>query len=235
MKTEKTVILLGAALFISLSANLFMGGLMLGHSFTPRQMAQRGDDGKDHPNWKKRDEELRARLAPADRKILKETMQANRAAFMALRQKLTAAQQAVETAMNAKPFDRAALADAMNDEQAAKMKVLDKMRSVRDALADKVSPEARTILFTSGPFGHIDASRLDARKDKDKDRGAPPRRDRPPHEGRDGRPQGHDRFMNRAPVPPQPEAAVPSGSGGDDMATPAQEGAPPPPPEETAP
>ncbi|MBI1216004.1 MAG: periplasmic heavy metal sensor [Alphaproteobacteria bacterium] len=173
MKLEKIVTILGAGLFISMSANLFMGGLMLGHNFTPRHaMQQAGDDDRDqdHANWRKRDEELRKKLSEGDRRVLRETMQANRDQFQGLRQKLKDAQQQVQETLNAQPFDKDALSAAMGEEQRAKLAVLEKMHGVRDALLQKVSPEGRAVLEKTGPFSHMNARRLDGRRGHDDDR-----------------------------------------------------------------
>lgn len=154
MGKDKLISLLGAALFVSLCANLFMGGLMLGHSFS-------GGQGEVHAAWKKRDEALRKLLSPADRAVLKKEMQSHRAEFAALRRKITRAQDEVEKALNAKPFDQKTLDEAIARERDAKSEALEKMQSVRESVMQNVSPEGRDILQKMGPF---DRSRAEMRR-----------------------------------------------------------------------
>ena len=73
MVFNKLSMALAAALFLSLSVNFFMAGLMLGNAVSPQppvaeeQKTQMSPEEARRAEWQKRDEALRAALSPADR------------------------------------------------------------------------------------------------------------------------------------------------------------------------
>jgi Spy/CpxP family protein refolding chaperone len=146
MKRDKLVIILGAVLFVSLTANVFMASMMVGNSYM-----HAGEGDARHAEWQKREEELRKQLPEADRKILKAAMQEHRPQFQALRQELEAARQKVSDAESAEPFDQAALDAALRVEQEKKTALLQMMRQTRDQIAQQLSPEGREIFKKLGP------------------------------------------------------------------------------------
>lgn len=143
MNRDKLVVILGAALFLSLAGNLFMGGIMLGHSYAPPE--QHDQDAARHAEWQKRDEELRRQLSEPDRKVLKQAMQEHRPQFQAMRQELEQARQKVEEAQSAQPFDQQALDAALHDEAEKKSQLVQMMHKTKDEIAQQLSPEGREI------------------------------------------------------------------------------------------
>jgi Spy/CpxP family protein refolding chaperone len=138
MNRDKLLIILGAALFISLTANLFAAGILFGRSYD----AGKGPDAR-RAEWQKKDEELRKKLSESDKKIIKAGMQQRREQFHALKDALDAARQKVEDAQMATPFDQAALDTALKAEQEKKTALLEAMRKAREDISAKLSPEGR--------------------------------------------------------------------------------------------
>lgn len=138
---NKTVIVLGSLLFLSLAGNLFMGGVLLGKGYGPH--------GK-HAEWEKRDRELKEKLSEQDRAILKESMTANRDRFKELKEKREAARDKVGAAIDAEPFDQQALDEALKAEQQVKMELLTAMRDAKKSAMEKLSPEGRAVLEKMG-------------------------------------------------------------------------------------
>lgn len=145
MNRDKLVIILGAALFLSLTVNLFAGGILIGKSYD----AGRRSDAR-RAEWQKRDEELRKQLSEADKKIIKKGMQQRRKEFGMLKDNLEAARQKVEDAQMATPFDQAALDAALKAEQEKKTALLQAMRQGRDEISAQLSPEGRAIFSKLG-------------------------------------------------------------------------------------
>lgn len=143
MQSSRLTIILGALLFLSLTGNLFLGGVMLGKNYG-------GGDGKRgydrHAEWKKRDSFLKEKLSEKDRSILKEHMSANRDKFKQLKNKLDDTRDAVESTMRAEPFDQAALDSALRAEKELKAELLTVMREAKQQALEKLSPEGRQTL-----------------------------------------------------------------------------------------
>ena len=142
MTIRKPVAILGALLFLSLTANVFMGGWMLGKS------------GR-HGGWAQQRETLYKKLPAADRAILKESMQAHKDHFRALREDMRRVRGDVHKAMH--DNDAAALDDALQAEFQQKKAFLTMMRDSRAAAMEKMSPEGRVVMEDFGrkkDFGH---------------------------------------------------------------------------------
>ncbi|MEZ0260887.1 MAG: periplasmic heavy metal sensor [Alphaproteobacteria bacterium] len=231
LKQSKIITVLGTALFLSLSANLFMGGKMLGQSY--HHGGDKGGWEQRREEWKKRDMALREKLNEADRAIVKEHMEGQRERFKAMRETLDAAEDKVDAAKAADPFDRAALETALREQAEKKAALIGTMRETRAAMLEKLSPEGREIMKKNGPRFHGKEGR-DGRdgwrgRDRDGDRerggrfferrgegprgegygesGRPPRPDGPPP--MDGPPPA-DAPPPPADAPPPPEDAPPA-------------------------
>ncbi|TAL37804.1 MAG: periplasmic heavy metal sensor [Alphaproteobacteria bacterium] len=146
MNRDKLLIILGGALFISLTANLFAAGILFGRSYE----SGRGPDAR-RAEWQKKDEELRKKLSESDKKIIKAGMQQQRGQFHALKDGLDAARQKVEDAQMATPFDQAALDAALKAEQEKRTALLEAMRKAREDISAKLSPEGRETFNKLGP------------------------------------------------------------------------------------
>jgi uncharacterized membrane protein len=165
MNREKLVVILGAALFMSLAGNLYMAGLMAGRSYSghdqqqqhgPREAGERRGEGE----WQKRAEEMRRQMSPADREIFNKAMKERQPKFQALRQQMDEIHQKVEDAQNAEPFDQKALDDALQAERDKKAEVFQARRQARQETMQQLSPEGREIFskvlrqrFGDGPEG----------------------------------------------------------------------------------
>ena len=157
MVLNKTSIILAAALFLSLSANFFMAGLMLGNAVSeppPVQItdAAQSPDEARRAEWQQREEALRAALSGPDRDIVSAATQAHRVTFDEMKGQMDAARQSVMAAMSAEPFDQQALDAAIQAETELKGSLLREMYSARRAVLEKLSPEGREILQKMSPL-----------------------------------------------------------------------------------
>lgn len=232
MVFNKLSMALAAALFLSLSVNFFMAGLMLGNAVSPQppvaeeQKTQMSPEEARRAEWQKRDEALRAALSPADRDIVQAHTEANKQTFEELKTKLDAARQNVASAMTADPFDQAALDAAIEAETEIKATFMREMYSARRAVTEELSPEGRKIFQEMNPLrrrgGHRPPPPEDSRGDQagqtddrpmERMRGDAPMRERL-KERRERMEQMRD--MRRAPPPPgsaRPEDTAPPSGG----------------------
>lgn len=145
MTLNKLSIALGISLFLSLSANLFLGGMLLGKTVSR-------SDGKGRAEWEKKDEQLRQALSGDDRKVLQEAMRGSREKFKALREELEAARKSVTEAMSAVPSDQAVLDEFLRIEKEKKAELLRLMQQTRQEALQRLSPEGRDALQKMGGF-----------------------------------------------------------------------------------
>lgn len=247
MVFNKLSMALAAALFLSLSMNFFMAGLMLGNAVAPQpaaaaeQPAQISPDEARRAEWQKRDEALRAALSPADREIVQAHTEANKQTFEGMKTTLDEARQRVAAAMMSDPFDQAALDAAIEAETEIKATFMREMYRARRAVTEELSPEGRKIFQDMNPLrrrsGHRPPSPDNpAAQDGQAERLSPPNREgnpraeAPPLRERLKERRGSARDPRHAPPPPgsaRPEdAAPPSATDTPDHPPPA----PPPPP-----
>lgn|GEM_PF-1280405 len=251
MVLNKLSMTLAAALFLSLSVNFFLAGLMLGNAVSPQHpvlaeeaQTRMSPDEARRAEWQKRDEALRAALSAADRAIVQNHTEANKQAFEAMKTRLDDARQSVAAAMTAEPFDPEALDAAIETETEVKATFMREMYSARRAVMEELSPEGRQIFQEMNPLrrrgGH--------RSSPDAEAPGPEGR-RPPHpQGRQDAAEGEERMrgrmmerrermehmrpMRQAPPPPgsarPEEKAPPPAIGTDDAAMPPLPGSPPP-------
>ena len=157
MAINKVCMGLAAALFLSLSVNFFLAGLMLGDALTPdappvvAEEKAPPEESSRRAEWKKREEALRAALSPADQEILEQSTGANKERFDALKADLDVARQAVATAMTSEPFDQAVLDAAIETETSIKAHFLKEMFRARRAVMEQLSPEGRKIFQEMNP------------------------------------------------------------------------------------
>ena len=194
MKQQKLTIVLAAALFLSLSVNFFLAGLMIGDAVTPAaapggKESSRSADNRDsrRAEWQKREQQLHAALNDADREIMMAVKQKYDPLFNELRADLDKARAAVAAAMEAEPVDEAILDDAIAAEAAIKSRILQEMTAARIQTLEQLSPEGRKLLREMMP-----ARRGFGRGGEDRPRPPEGRRPPPPHgaENADMPPQG---------------------------------------------
>jgi Spy/CpxP family protein refolding chaperone len=221
MKPQKLTVVLAAALFLSLSVNFFLAGLMLGDAVAP---AVSSDTHKDKPaassreqrraEWQKREEALHAALGAADRAVMKESKEAYDAIFEELRSGLDDARAKVAAAMEAEPLDQEVLDEEIASEAAIKSRLLQEMTAARQKTMEQLSPEGRALLRQMMPM------RRGGGKPPTTEHGGKPLRlengHRLPHTGR---------AMMPPPEASQPEEAIP-----EETSQPPHEDMEPPPP-----
>jgi hypothetical protein len=139
MNRDKLVIALCVLLFLSLTANAFVGSLLLGRSYS----AAGGEE--HHGEWKKKEAELRRLLAPPDRDALTAATKGKHEQFHAMHDSLVVARARVEEAQDAEPFDPKALDAALNNEMARKAALLKLIRQTHEEISKRLSPEGREI------------------------------------------------------------------------------------------
>ena len=144
MKLTKPIIALSAALFVSLLANLFMGGLLLGHRMGQEKPSPRAE-------MKARTKELRQRLSDKDEAVLKESMRDNQKKFEEMRKDLEDIRQDIQAATHAMPFNQETLDEALKEEKQKKMEILRLMQEARKEVMEKLSPEGVQILQHMAP------------------------------------------------------------------------------------
>lgn len=157
MKLDKLVIILGALLFLSLSGNMFMAGLMIGHSVeADREAPARGPDARPEDarqdEWKQRDQQIQKKLSAEDRAVVEAAKAKDGPQIVALRKTLKEAHAKVEAAQSAEPFDQAAVDDALKAEAAAKSDLVKAMRAARQNVLEKLSPEGRETVKAFAPW-----------------------------------------------------------------------------------
>lgn len=153
MKPQKLTIVLAAGLFLSLSVNFFLAGLMIGDAVTPAAPAAAQDNTpapEARPDrraeWQKREQELHAALNEADRAVMLTIKQKYDPLFNSLRADLEQARGKVASAMEAEPIDEAVLDDAIATEAAIKSRILQEMTAARIETMGQLSPEGRQLL-----------------------------------------------------------------------------------------
>lgn len=137
MNKSRLLVAFGVALLLSLAANVYFGGMSLGH-----MMAGSTCDRKE---WREKEAVLQDRLSPQDYAVLKEHKQAKKKDFRADRAELEKAREQVDRAMRAEPFEAEVLKAALTAENDVKLRVLQRMRASRDKLSADLSPEGRKI------------------------------------------------------------------------------------------
>lgn len=187
MKQQKLTIVLAAGLFLSLSVNFFLAGLMIGDAVTPAASSggketTRSADSRDsrRAEWQKREQELHAALNDADRAIMLAVKRKYDPLFNELRADLDKARAAVAAAMEAEPVDDAVLDDAIAAEAAIKSRILQEMTAARIQTLEQLSPEGRKLLREMMP------ARRGFGRGEDRPRPPEGRRPPPPHEAERG-------------------------------------------------
>jgi len=206
MKPQKLTVVLAAALFLSLSVNFFLAGLMLGDAVAPAVLS---DAPKDKPvassreqrraEWQKREEALYAALSEADREVMKQAKAAYDAIFDELRRALDESRAKVAAATEAEPLDQEVLDDAIATEAAIKSRLLQEMTAARLKTMERLSPEGRALLRQMMPMRRGAARPDDGRM--------------PPREGRAMMPAPHpsddDALPEEGPPPPHDDIEQP--------------------------
>lgn len=178
MGLRKLTIILGIGLFFSLSANMFLAGMLMGRSVSGQ--TETSATPSSSARLAKKDKELRQNLSADDQQAVKAAMESSREKFRTLREELKTAQENVRLATNAEPFDQAALDEALRAEKEKKMEILSAMRQTRKNVMQNLSPEGQKALQRFGQSGSGRFSgRLQQRDGADTGQGRPFLRNRP--------------------------------------------------------
>ncbi len=203
MVFNKLSMALAAALFLSLSVNFFLAGLMLGNAVSTKPAVV--DDGKAEMSpeearraeWQKRDEALRAALSPADREVVQSHTEVNKQKFEELKARMDDARQGVAVAMTADPFDQAALDAAIEAETEVKTMFMREMYRARRAVTEELSPEGRKIFQEMNPLRRRGSHRPPPEPGADSNNREDSRPMRPRSMEERAGEEGRDRMMER--------------------------------------
>ena len=138
MKTDKTTVLLGVMLFISLTINLFTAGMMMGGVMGAKTSASSALDQQDR--------QLRGSLSDADKLVLKQAMDTNRAKITQLHDELENIKSDIRNIVKQEPMSQKSLGDGLEAKKKKELALLQLINKTRKAAMDKMSPEGRVIL-----------------------------------------------------------------------------------------
>jgi len=151
MTKTKLIWVLGALLFLSLSINFFVAGLVIGGKTSGRSNSMGEVTSSNQGSaYMEAEKYLKENLSEDDKKILRNTMKGIRGDLKEKKADLENAREAMKEAMHAKPFDEQALEQAQKNEREKKVEMLRLMSDVRKEAAAKMSPEGRKALSQMG-------------------------------------------------------------------------------------
>jgi len=145
MKTNKSMALLGAVLFASLSINLFMAGIVVGNSVSaPHKLTSDAEE---------QDRQLRELLSDQDKLVLKQAMDVNRKKITRLHDDLENIKKDIRGMIKKEPMDEKALDAVLESEKSKKLALVMLVYETRKAAMDKMSPEGRALLLKVDHLG----------------------------------------------------------------------------------
>ena len=145
MNTGKLMAFLGVVLFVSLSINLFMAGMVVGGSVSTPHKAT--SDAAEQ------DRQLREALSDADKAILKQAMDANRKKITRLHDDIEDIKNDLRNIIKKEPMDEKALSAVLEVRKNKELALLQLVHETRKAAVDKMSPEGRAILSKVSRLG----------------------------------------------------------------------------------
>jgi uncharacterized membrane protein len=146
MIKDKTVAILGTILFISLSINLFTGGMMVGGFLSPTHKAPASGS-------EEQDRKLRETMSEADKLVLKQAMDVNRQKITMLHDELENFKSDIRNIIKRDPVDEKALNDVLDAQKKKELEILHLAHKTRKAATDQMSPEGRAIMSKVGHLG----------------------------------------------------------------------------------
>lgn len=141
MRFDRITLILGVALFISLSLNLFTAGMMVGGSINARGAIEQ------------QDQQLRNSLSAADKQVLKEAMEANRAQITKLHDDLQNIKSEIRKLIKRDSLDKKALVKVLDAQKLKELALVQLVHDTRKEATDKMSPEGRDILSQMSRLG----------------------------------------------------------------------------------
>lgn len=145
MKINHLMALLGAVLFVSLSVNIFMAGMVVGKSVSPAPKAASDAAAQDR--------QLREGLSDVDKLVLKQAMDANRKKITQLHDDIEKIKQDLRNIIKKDPVDEKALDAVLEIRKNKELAMLELVHETRKAAMDKLSPEGRAILSKISHLG----------------------------------------------------------------------------------
>ena len=144
MNTNK-LLLLGVVLFVSLSINLFMAGMVVGSSVSAPHKAVSEAMAQDN--------QLRESLSDADKAVLQQVMDANRQKIARLHDDLENIKRDVKKIIKKEPMDEKALDAVLEVEKNKKLTLLRLIHETRQTAMKKMSTEGRALLSKVSRLG----------------------------------------------------------------------------------
>ena len=132
-------------LFISLSANLFTAGLMVGGFLSGRAPIS--------DSLEQQDRQLRDTLPNVDKLILKQAMDVNRPKITQLYGEIENVKGDIRDILKQDPMDQKSLGDALEAKKRKELAMLQLVHQARKTATDKMSPEGRNILSRVSRLG----------------------------------------------------------------------------------
>ncbi len=145
MNTNKLLSVLGTVLFISLSINIFMAGMMAGNSV--------GTSHKVTSDIETQDQKLREGLSDADKVILKQSMDTVREKLTKLHDDVENIKKAIRELIKKDPMDEKALNTALESEKNKKLEMVHLVHAARQDAMKKMSPEGQAALLKLSRLG----------------------------------------------------------------------------------
>lgn len=145
MKSSALIAILGTALFISLSLNIFTAASRVGDSFSTAHAEDSERDAQD--------EKLRASLSDADKAVLKRVMDAHREKITALYNELHGMKKDVLNIVKKEPMDEKSLNAALEEEKSKKLALIWLFHQTRQEAMKEMSPEGRETLSKMARLG----------------------------------------------------------------------------------
>lgn len=146
MKTNQLMALLGAVLFVSLSVNIFMAGMVVGNSVSTAHKAAPDDPAEQ-------DRKLRDTLSDADKLVLKQAMDTNRKKITQLHDDIEKIKQDLRNIIKKDSVDEKALNGVLEIRKNKELAMLELVHEARKAAMEKLSPEGRAILSKISRLG----------------------------------------------------------------------------------
>ena len=138
MKTDRITVLFGVMFFISLTANLFTAGMIVGGSVSAKVPVT--------DSLEQQDRQLRDSLSDADKLALKQAMDANRMKITQLYNEIENIKSEIRNLLKQDPMNQKSLGDALEAKKKKELAMLQLVHQARKAAADKMTPEGRKIL-----------------------------------------------------------------------------------------
>ena len=146
MKAQTIIIILSGLLFTSLSANMYMAGVVVGRAASTPLPQERHFSSDRKEEWRQRGEELKKNLSEEDRAVMERVMEENKEKMAVLKGEIRQARDNVSALMQSENPDPAELDAALKLEKEKKMESLGLIQDLRRQMGESLSEEGRAVL-----------------------------------------------------------------------------------------